>query len=838
MVLSNHRPALSINSIGSLVEPTTPPNYFDSCPAKTLAAGGPLQVDVENSSSSSADGALGLPKSAAVTGESLEHLNAVLPTTGLRSVSTSSTSSSTTGDGIGSHPNNSTLLSVNDSLMVSLAPAQATKSMLWDQAKVHQNLNLPSFNLDLESHGASQQSFLQDVKRASVSSSISLSNASPVAPAALSGQNHILCLSQQQQLSTSVAGTPLGNGQQQGMVASMGKTHNGTVASVKFNHASTSSSVSSASSVVSSSATSFTSYASGAAPLIDKDYLASINKVPLLLLRHEILRFSKDQYGCRFLQKKIDENIISNYSIRLANFEIIFKEIHPYLYELIIDPFGNYLIQKLTMYCNESNLNLMMEILRLYLFQISINQHGTRALQKIIDNLSNDYQLSLLIKGLKPYIIELIKDLNGNHVIQKILNKYSPENCQFIYDSIIQDLFPVATHKHGCCVLQKCLNHATQKQLLDFSNAILNYTVFVKLVNDQFGNYVLQYLISIDSIDINYRMFENFMKFGVSELCNLKFSSNVVEKFLKNCHSNELKLINFSQLKFDLILNILSGNLNKLINDPYGNYVIQTLLDILINNQVVYPPDLPGLLALQPVEYRYQQQNSHMINPQMAVSQTNLQIAIIKHWFQNCKIISSYGKRIQSKINTILNNSSNSGGGNNLNANHAMNHNNNQLHMNSTSYNNSMNFLQENMTATGQFINSSNNNNNNYYYAQQHQHQQPPIHMQQQHQQHQLIPNHMQQHQQQQLMRSQFSNGPMTSHRQPDNQRQRSQNPQQSPPHMNGMNDPYAYGGMIPPQQYISQYQPNTMMNGNDYNAPRGASVNGNSNGAYAQRYF
>ncbi|CUM65016.1 uncharacterized protein PRCAT00002635001 [Priceomyces carsonii] len=375
---------------------------------------------------------------------------------------------------------------------------------------------------------------------------------------------------------------------------------------------------------------------------IDKEYLASISKVPLQQISLDILQLSKDQYGCRFLQKKIDENLIPNKASRQANFEVIFKEIYPYMYELIIDPFGNYLIQKLISYCDEANLNLMLKILQYNLFQISINQHGTRALQKLIDSLNNNLQLELLTKGLQPYIIELIKDLNGNHVIQKILNKYLPEDCQFIYDSIINDLLTVATHKHGCCVLQKCLNHVTPNQLLSFSNKILSFEVFVKLINDQFGNYVLQYLISINSFEINLKMFNNFIAFGINNLCNLKFSSNVIEKFLKNCYNNEFRSEQFSNLKFSLVYQILITDLNKLINDPYGNYVIQTLIDVLINSKVGYKePFLNSFLKLLPLNYK--------------TLQDTLQIIIIKNWFKNCKIVSSFGKRIQLKINLILN---------------------------------------------------------------------------------------------------------------------------------------------------------------------------------------
>ncbi|KAI5962407.1 MPT5 [Candida pseudojiufengensis] len=388
---------------------------------------------------------------------------------------------------------------------------------------------------------------------------------------------------------------------------------------------------------------------------IDKEYLSSINKLPLIQLKTEILKLSKDQYGCRFLQKKIDENLITSYQIRVNNFEIIFNEIYPFMYELIIDPFGNYLIQKMIPYCTELNLNLILEILSKNLFQISINQHGTRALQKIIDNLNNNLQLNLLIKGLKPYIVELIKDLNGNHVIQKILNKYKPIDCQFIYESIIESLYIVATHKHGCCVLQKCLNHVTQSQLIEFSNSILNFSNFSKLINDQFGNYVLQYLISINSIDINYKIFKNFLKLGLKKLCNSKFSSNVVEKFLKNCFGNEIHSMDFSNLKFELIYKILiDDDLNLLINDPYGNYVIQTVIDILINSQINYLKNDCKISLILPNDFNLDQLKNQQ---QSQSSQQNyLLIIIIKYWFQNCKIISSFGKRIQSKINIILNN--------------------------------------------------------------------------------------------------------------------------------------------------------------------------------------
>ena len=56
--------------------------------------------------------------------------------------------------------------------------------------------------------------------------------------------------------------------------------------------------------------------------------------------------------------------------------------------------------------------------------------HGTRAVQKMIEYLSNAHQIRTLINALAMNVVTLIKDLNGNHVIQKCLNKLSAEQNQ------------------------------------------------------------------------------------------------------------------------------------------------------------------------------------------------------------------------------------------------------------------------------------------------------------------------------------------------------------------------------------------------------------------------
>ena len=84
------------------------------------------------------------------------------------------------------------------------------------------------------------------------------------------------------------------------------------------------------------------------------------------------------------------------------------------------------------------------------------------------------------MRVLSGSVVELIQDLNGNHVIQRCLNRLTPKGIylhsyysnnissdnQFIYDAVTSgnNCVQVATHRHGCCVLQRCIDHGSEKQ--------------------------------------------------------------------------------------------------------------------------------------------------------------------------------------------------------------------------------------------------------------------------------------------------------------------------------------------------------------------------------------
>ncbi|KAF8124097.1 armadillo-type protein [Boletus edulis] len=187
-------------------------------------------------------------------------------------------------------------------------------------------------------------------------------------------------------------------------------------------------------------------------------------------LQGEIPALCKDQHGCRYLQKKLEE-----------------------------DPFGNYLCQKLLEYSTDEQRNV------------------------ICESVAQDLIHSIIV-ALSLHVVVLIKDLNGNHVIQKCLNKVAPEDNQFIYNAVAANCVEVATHRHGCCVLQRCIDHASDHQRVQLVNEIA-YNALT-LVQDPYGNYYI--------LDLNDNRFsDGVIRQFAGNVCALsvqKFSSNVIEK--------------------------------------------------------------------------------------------------------------------------------------------------------------------------------------------------------------------------------------------------------------------------------------------------------------------
>ncbi|KAF5444162.1 hypothetical protein F2P56_036659 [Juglans regia] len=278
-----------------------------------------------------------------------------------------------------------------------------------------------------------------------------------------------------------------------------------------------------------------------------------------------IYLLAKDQHGCRFLQRIFDGGTPKDV-------QIVFNEIVNHVAELMMNPFGNYLLQKLLDVCNEEQrkqILLMVTEEPGQLVRISLDPHGTRVVQKLIETLKTSLEISLVISALEPGFLALVKDLNGNHVVQRCLQCLSIENNKFIFVAAARHCVDLGTHQHGCCVLQRCISHSTgelQENLVAeiSANGLL-------LAQDAYGNYVVQFILELRIPSAASKLSSQF-EGNYVHLSSQKFSSHVVEKCL-DVFNDE------SQSK--IIHELLSvSHFEQLLQHPHANYVVQTALRV------------------------------------------------------------------------------------------------------------------------------------------------------------------------------------------------------------------------------------------------------------------
>jgi hypothetical protein len=275
------------------------------------------------------------------------------------------------------------------------------------------------------------------------------------------------------------------------------------------------------------------------------------------------MNLSHDQSGCRFLQKAIEQN---------ENFtnEFLYLKLKVNLIEIMNDPFGNYLIQKMIEKLNYDNLEHLIQLVNTNFLTLAKNPQGTRVIQKIIEFSNCDkFKVNLL-----KYALDLLKNNNGYHIILKYCG--IAKKSDVVGKIIEENLLDIAMNKFGCCAIQKYL------QLFP-NNLIVKKIIFYteELITNVYGNYVIQFIISMNNQDYNCQIIEKF-KNNIIYLSKQKFSSNVIERCFDYCRDSVKNiLINYiceEKVVAELLLDMY-GNYGKKIKYIF-NFVILIFLQL------------------------------------------------------------------------------------------------------------------------------------------------------------------------------------------------------------------------------------------------------------------
>lgn len=278
---------------------------------------------------------------------------------------------------------------------------------------------------------------------------------------------------------------------------------------------------------------------------------------------------AKDQAGCRMLQHKLDEG-------GPDVFAAVFSEVVTHAVELMMDPFGNYLCQKLMEMSSARQLEVLVDKTYGSLVNISLNMHGARAVQKLIDVVRMvPVCMTRLVGALEFAVVTLTKDPNGNHVVQRCLESLPSDAHGFIFRAVAKDIEDVASHRHGCRIVQRCIDAAKGSDRTMLIGAICRASL--TLIQDPFGNYVVQYVLGLQDPQAS-SLIVTAMTGRLNVLSRQKFSSNVVERCLQLASPED---------RARMITELADPRgLGDLLRDIYGNYVVQSALNIAVEPQI------------------------------------------------------------------------------------------------------------------------------------------------------------------------------------------------------------------------------------------------------------
>ncbi|XP_058534013.1 pumilio homolog 1 isoform X7 [Ochotona princeps] len=295
------------------------------------------------------------------------------------------------------------------------------------------------------------------------------------------------------------------------------------------------------------------------------------NRYPNLQLREiagHIMEFSQDQHGSRFIQLKLER-------ATAAERQLVFNEILQAAYQLMVDVFGNYVIQKFFEFGSHEQKLALAERIRGHVLSLALQMYGCRVIQKALEFIPADQQvINEMVRELDGHVLKCVKDQNGNHVVQKCIECVQPQSLQFIIDAFKGQVFALSTHPYGCRVIQRILEHCLPDQTLPILEELHQHTE--QLVQDQYGNYVIQHVLEHGRPEDKSKIVAE-IRGNVLVLSQHKFASNVVEKCVTHASRTERAVL------IDEVCTMNDGPhsaLYTMMKDQYANYVVQKMIDV------------------------------------------------------------------------------------------------------------------------------------------------------------------------------------------------------------------------------------------------------------------
>ncbi|CAG9321760.1 unnamed protein product [Blepharisma stoltei] len=278
-------------------------------------------------------------------------------------------------------------------------------------------------------------------------------------------------------------------------------------------------------------------------------------------IRGRVAEMAREQAGSRYLQQKMETAIPEDK-------QMIFEEVFRAGFGLLVDVFGNYVVQKVLEFGNLEQRRAIANLMSGRVIELSTHMYGCRVIQKALEVVEVD-QKRYLAHELRGHVEKCVEDQNANHVVQKCVETLPYPYMSFIVDDLRLNTIYWTEHPYGCRVIQRIIEFCPKEAIMDILNAIIRNAVDISKKN--YGNYVIQHILDKEEASIKSQLIMAFSG-RLYELSKHKFASNVIEKCLSAGNPEHIRA--FSKELF------APEHVFELMTDKFANFVIQKTLEM------------------------------------------------------------------------------------------------------------------------------------------------------------------------------------------------------------------------------------------------------------------
>ncbi|CAG8960164.1 hypothetical protein HYFRA_00010643 [Hymenoscyphus fraxineus] len=278
---------------------------------------------------------------------------------------------------------------------------------------------------------------------------------------------------------------------------------------------------------------------------------------------------NNDQQASIFLQQKLKVGTTEQ------KYDIV-EAIVAQAYPLMVNRFGNFLVQRCFEHGTAEQVIKIAEAIRGNTLNLSMDAFGCHVVQKAFDSVPEDYK-AIMVHELLRRIPETVIHRYACHVWQKLFElrwtESPPQIMKYVNEALRGMWHEVALGETGSLVVQNIFENCLEDDKRPCIEEVLASIDIV--AHGQFGNWCIQHICEHGAPADRSRAIDHVIRYA-SEYSMDQFASKVVEKCLK------IGGVDFLGRYLD---RVCEGRLDRpriplidIASDQYGNYLIQYIL--------------------------------------------------------------------------------------------------------------------------------------------------------------------------------------------------------------------------------------------------------------------